>query len=140
MLHIMRARARIRRPAAGYVENVVVLEASPFASNPLAAGFFPPLWPSQTPRRSPAPTSRGGRAFSERAQRRDFALNSATKFAEQDIKLESGRMIFSLLRHVGMFGHFAVRGKELPLAITPLPVSRSHRSPSHKWVRGTVIP
>ena len=37
MLHIMRARARIRRPAAGYVENVVVLEASPFASNPLAA-------------------------------------------------------------------------------------------------------
>ncbi len=40
MLHIMRARARIRRPAVGYVENVVVLEASPFASNPLAAGFF----------------------------------------------------------------------------------------------------
>ena len=37
MLHIMRARARVRRPAAGYVENVVALEASPFASNPLAA-------------------------------------------------------------------------------------------------------
>ncbi len=102
--------------------------------------FPPPLAIPQTPRRSPAPTSRGGRAFSERAQRRDFALNSATKFAEQDIKLESGRMIFSLLRHVGMFGHFAARGKELPLAIAPLPVSRSHRSPSHKWVRGTVIP
>jgi len=37
MLHIMRARARVRRPAADYVENVVALEASPFASNPLAA-------------------------------------------------------------------------------------------------------
>jgi len=42
MLHIMRARARVRRPAAGYVENVVALEASPFASNPLAAVFFGP--------------------------------------------------------------------------------------------------
>ena len=37
MLHIMRTRARVIRPAAGYVENVVALEASPFASNPLAA-------------------------------------------------------------------------------------------------------
>ncbi len=61
MLHIMRARARVRRPAAGYVENVVALEASPFALNPLAAegqraaagdctpvGFTEPTEPDQS--------------------------------------------------------------------------------------------
>ncbi len=137
MLHIMLARA-CKTPRSGLRRKRRSPGSLAIRFESARRWFF--LWPSQTSRRSPAPTSRGGRAFSERAQRRDFALNSATKFAEQDIKLESGRMIFSLLRHVGMFGHFAARGKELPLAIAPLPVSRSHRSPSHKWVRGTVIP